>query len=159
MDSHLENSFPVGKIAKRTVWRSVFLLIPHSKYSAMLLKIHSYRMLFLPTGLALGFIWVGIFHGRNYPGGNCQRTNEMPIMSLEGMKFCWHKPPVRDGIHNNKAWKLGGAIRKYEKKNLIRIWPQQIIHQTVIWNISRSFEIANLKQQKKYRIYNLQKNF
>jgi len=32
---------PVGKIAKRTVWRSVFMLIRRSKY-----RIHSYRQLF-----------------------------------------------------------------------------------------------------------------
>jgi len=37
---------PVGKIAKRTVWRSVFMLIRRSKYSAIFSKIHSYRQLF-----------------------------------------------------------------------------------------------------------------
>jgi len=36
------NNNPVGKIAKKTVQRSAFLLIRHSKYSAMLLKILSY---------------------------------------------------------------------------------------------------------------------
>jgi len=40
------NYNPVGKIAKTTVWRSEFLLIRLSKYSAMLSKIHSFRLLF-----------------------------------------------------------------------------------------------------------------
>jgi len=37
---------PVGKIAKRTVWRSALLLIRHSNCSAILSKIHSYKLLF-----------------------------------------------------------------------------------------------------------------
>jgi len=36
-------------MAEKTVWRRAFLLLPHSKYSAMLSKIHFYRLL-LPTG-------------------------------------------------------------------------------------------------------------
>jgi len=39
----------VGKIAKKAVWRSTFLLIQHSKYSVMLSKKNSYRVI-LPTG-------------------------------------------------------------------------------------------------------------
>jgi len=40
------STIPVGKIAKKkTVWRSA-LLIPHSKYSAILSKLHSYGLLF-----------------------------------------------------------------------------------------------------------------
>jgi len=38
--------FAVGKIANKTFWRSVFLLIRHSDYSVILSKIHSYRLLF-----------------------------------------------------------------------------------------------------------------
>jgi len=37
---------PVGKIAEKAVGRSAFLLIRHSKDSAKLSKIHSYRLLF-----------------------------------------------------------------------------------------------------------------
>jgi len=39
-------AIPVGKIPEKALYRSVFLLIRHSKYGAMLLKIHSYRLLF-----------------------------------------------------------------------------------------------------------------
>jgi len=46
LKNQFENFFnPVGKIAKKAVWRrSVFLLIRHSKYSTI--WIHSYRLLF-----------------------------------------------------------------------------------------------------------------
>jgi len=36
----------VGKVTKRTVWRSAFMLFRHSKYSTILSIIHSYRLLF-----------------------------------------------------------------------------------------------------------------
>jgi len=42
-------SFPVGKIALR----SAFLLIRHFKYSVILSKIHSYRLLFLSHWVTL----------------------------------------------------------------------------------------------------------
>jgi len=35
-----------GKNRQKTVWSSAFLLIRHSKYSAILWKIHFYRLLF-----------------------------------------------------------------------------------------------------------------
>jgi len=47
-------NFPVGKIAEKTVGRSVFLLVWHSKYRVRLSKINSYRPLFrrfYPLGL------------------------------------------------------------------------------------------------------------
>jgi len=47
--------YPVGKIAKKTVWSSVFLLIRHSNYIAMLSKIHSYRLLFRRRFCPLGW--------------------------------------------------------------------------------------------------------
>ena len=40
------NTYPAGKISKNTHWRSVFLFIWHSKYHAVLSKIHSSRQLF-----------------------------------------------------------------------------------------------------------------
>jgi len=50
------NLSTVGKIAKKKHSERVrFLLIRHSKYIAMLSKMHSYRLLFsviLPTGCA-----------------------------------------------------------------------------------------------------------
>jgi len=47
--------YTVGKIAKKAVWRSTFLLIQHSKYSVMLSKVFlqtaSSTIFILPTGL------------------------------------------------------------------------------------------------------------
>jgi len=54
----LNYNIPVGKITKKAVCRSAFLLIPHSKYSAIIPRIHSNRLLFrrfYPLGSSLKF--------------------------------------------------------------------------------------------------------